>query len=83
MYFIGQGVPQSFTEAEAYLRISAARGYKPGLCSLARWLERLPDRAHQDEARALRDQAAAQDDYTCGASDFMEELPLIETDTTT
>lgn len=80
MYFSGRGVMQSAAEGETHLRLSARRGYKPGRCSLARWLDQHSDRASRAEASALR-YAATRDDYGygCAAHDIMEEMPLIET----
>lgn len=81
LLFAGRGIAQSLTDGEAYLRLSASRGYKAGRCSLARWLDQYSDHAHQAEARALRD-AAARDDYGlgCATHDIMDELPVIEED---
>lgn len=36
LYFSGRGVEQSAETAEHYLRLSAQRGYRPAICSLAR-----------------------------------------------
>ena len=74
VYFSGRGVRQSFMQGEAYLRDSAARGYKPARCSLALLVERR--RGGGAEALTLRTLAAHSDfEAPCAEHDIMAELP--------
>lgn len=75
MYYAGHGVPRSVVQAEALLRASAARGYKPGMCSLAELLERKGLAASRGEIAELRRVAAHGDvGLACTENDLMDEL---------